>query len=1095
MSGVRAAAGGLGALAGGGGVSGGVLIANRGEVVVRVARACAELGLRVVAVHASDDAASGHVRAADATVALPGTGPRAYLDAQALIDAALQTGCTLVHPGYGFLAENAEFARAAAAAGPTFVGPSVETLALFGDKVRARALARSVGVPVLAGTDGVAALEEAQAFVAGLPDGAAVMIKAAAGGGGRGMRPVVGSEALAAAWHACAAEAKGAFGEDALYVEALLPNARHIEVQLVGDGAEVVHLWERECSVQRRRQKLIELAPAPNLDAATRDALCEAAVRLGRAAGLRSLATVEFLLGADGEFVFMEANPRLQVEHTVTEEVTGVDLVQVQLRLAAGATLADLGLTSPPPVAGGAIQLRINAETLTPEGEARPAAGVLSAFDPPGGRGVRLETHAYGGYPVSGAYDPLLAKLVVRGADLETTTRRAARALGEFRIEGVATGAPLLAAVLARPEFLNGTATTTFVEDHWAELVADAPEAAPQAPTAVAPPGTEPVAAPISGLLVSREAAVGQRVGAGALIAVIEALKMQHEVRAPAGGVVHAFAAQPGTVVAEGAPIAFLQPADVAADEAASAAVDPEHIRADLADVIARHAFTLDENRPEAVAKRRKTGHRTARENLDDLFDPGSFIEYGALAVAAQRRRRKLDDLIANTPADGLVTGLGAVNAALFGDEAARCVGLAYDYTVLAGTQGYWNHQKTDRMIAVAEDVKLPIVFYCEGGGGRPGDVDSPHVSGLTTTSFEGLARLSGTVPRIGIAAGRCFAGNAVFWGVSDICVATKDSNIGLGGPAMIEGGGLGVFRPDEIGPAQVQAANGVIDILAENEADATRLSKQALGYFQGALKDWSEPDQRRLRHLIPENRLRVYDVRQVIAGLADEGSVLELRAGYGVGIVTAFVRLEGRPVGLIANNPLHLGGAIDGDAADKAARFMQLCDAYGLPIVSLVDTPGFMVGPDSEKTAAVRRGSRLFVTAATMSVPLFAVVLRKGYGLGAQAMTRGSFNASTFTIAWPTGEFGGMGLEGAVRLGYRKELEAIADPEERQRYFEGRVAASYQAGKATNIAQNLEIDAVIDPAETRRWLVRGLKSIGPAPRGGPKRRTFVDTW
>ena len=551
---------------------------------------------------------------------------------------------------------------------------------------------------------------------------------------------------------------------------------------------------------------------------------------------------------------------------------------------------------------------------------------------------------------------------------------------------------------------------------------------------------------------------------------------MEHLVCATSGGRVLKIAATPGATVAEGQPLVFLEPMEVAGGEAVEAvAEDLDAIRPDLAEVIARHRYTLDEARPDAVAKRRKTGHRTARENIDDLVDPGSFLEYGALAIAAQKRRRSTEDLIAATPADGLITGIGSVNGALFPADKARTAALAYDFTVLAGTQGAMNHRKSDRLMAIIADQKLPVVWFAEGGGGRPGDTDTTAVAGLDVPTFRSFAQLSGLVPKIAIVAGRCFAGNAAIAGLSEIIIATRDSNLGMGGPAMIEGGGLGVFRPEQIGPSAHQWANGVIDILADDEAHATRLAKQALSYFQGSLAAWTAPDQRRLRGAIPENRLRVYDVRALIAGLVDEGSFLELRGGFAAGMVTGLIRIEGRPMGLIANDPRHLGGAIDCEGAEKAARFLQLCDAFALPVLSLCDTPGFMVGPGSEDAAAVRRVSRQFIAGAKLRSPLFTVVTRKGYGLGAQAMAGGSFHSPAFIAAWPTGEFGGMGLEGAVKLGYRKELEAQTDPMKQKALYDQLVARLYAAGKATSMAAALEIDAVIDPADTRRWIVGGM--------------------
>jgi acetyl-CoA carboxylase carboxyltransferase component len=597
--------------------------------------------------------------------------------------------------------------------------------------------------------------------------------------------------------------------------------------------------------------------------------------------------------------------------------------------------------------------------------------------------------------------------------------------------------------------------------------------------------------------LVTLSVADGDQVRPGQPVAIVEAMKMEIVVAADDGGVVRAVAARPGDILLPGDPIVFLEPAELAAGTAAAhAAADLDAIRPDLAEVQARHAVGLDAARPAAVARRHATGRRTARENVAALVDPGSFTEYGALALAAQRRRRGLADLIESTPADGLVTGVASINGERFGDRGTRCMVAAYDYTVLAGTQGYMNHKKLDRMLALAHQRRLPVVLFAEGGGGRPGDTDH-FGTGLDVPTFLELARLSGLVPLIGVVAGRCFAGNAALLGCCDVIIATADSSIGMGGPAMIEGGGLGVYAPDDVGPARVQAPNGVIDVLVASEQEGAAVARQYLSYFQGAASGWDCVDQRRLRHAIPDNRLRAYDVRTVLRDLADTGSVLELRAAFGAGILTALIRVEGRPLGVIANNPHHLGGAIDAPAADKAARFLQLCDAFDLPVVALCDTPGFMVGPEAEKTALVRHVSRMFVTGASLTVPYLTVILRKSYGLGAMAMAGGMLKAGGFAIAWPTGELGPMGFEGAVKLGFRKELEAIADPVERRAFYDKMVARYYEEGKAINAASYVEIDAVIDPADTRRWILAGLASV-PPPRLGERaerKRPCIDPW
>lgn len=1089
-----------------------LLVANRGEIALRLVRAARDMGIASVAVYADDDLHAPHVRTADISVPLGASGPGAYLDVARIIAIAREQGCDAVHPGYGFLSERSDFAQACADAGLVFIGPTIEQLALFGDKARARALARDCDVPLMPGSIGAVTLQQAQAFLAAQGPGAGVMVKAIGGGGGRGMRAVFAASELADAYARCVSEARAAFGVDGVYVERLMPQARHIEVQVLGDGQRVIALGERECSLQRRFQKLVEIAPSPSLSPRLRSTLTEAALRIARRVKYRGLGTFEFLVGehsSDLPYVFIEANPRLQVEHTVTEEVLGLDLVQLQISVAAGMGLGDLGLDpeNPPRPQGFAVQWRINAETLDAQGQARPAHGRLEHFDLPSGPGVRVDTHGFAGAEPSPHYDTLLAKLVVhsRSPSFGAAARRCRGALAECRVAGLPTNLGLLRALAARPEFEQQAVHTRFVEEHLAALLAEASQlqssdvhhpatARTTGAQERVSEGLQALRAPMPARLVQLDVTIGQTVPAGTQLAVLEAMKMEHVLHCAQTGRVVEVRVRAGEYLREDQVLVVLQPVEgEALTAAARQQADPDTLRPDLQRVLDRHALTLDAARPEAVAKRHAQGGRTARENIADLCDHGSFIEYGQLAIAAQTRRRSMEDLIRNTPADGMVTGIGTVNADDFGPERSRCVVMAYDYTVLAGTQGGRNHHKKDRMLALAHQLQLPVVLFAEGGGGRPGDVDMPLVAGLNNHTFSQFAALSGQVPVVGIVHGRCFAGNAALLGCADAIIATEASNIGMGGPAMIEGGGLGSFRPEEIGPSHVQSANGVIDLLVKDEAEAVAAARQYLSYFQGRVQGWECADQRGLRHAVPENRLRVYEVREVIRGLVDSGSLLELRAGFGKGILTALARIEGRPVGVLANNPKHLGGAIDGEAADKAARFMQLCNAHGLPIVSLTDTPGFMVGPEVEAQAQVRHVCRMFVVAAQLSVPFFAVVLRKGYGLGAQAMTAGGFDAPVFTVAWPTGEFGAMGLEGAVKLGFRKELEAAAPGAERDALYQELVAKQYANGEAMNMAATLEIDAVIDPAETRSWLLRGLDSAARRPGAG--RARFVDTW
>ena len=1137
-----------------------LLIANRGEIAIRIAQAAAELDIPTVAVHSKDDERSLHVRRADESAPIPGVGARAYLDVEAIVAAAQGADCDALHPGYGFLSENPALARACDAAGIVFVGPGAATLERFGDKRAARKLAAEHGVPVVGGMSEAVDVKAAQRFFADLPADAAMLVKAANGGGGRGMRIVHDAADIDDAFARAQSEAQAAFGSSDVYVERFLADARHVEVQVAADGSGgFCHFGDRDCTIQRRHQKLIEVAPAPALSDAVRNGMASAAIELAHAAHYRSLGTFEFLVtGAPGEqrFHFIEANARLQVEHTVTEEVAGVDLVQLQLRLAQGATLAELGFDAPPPMRGHAVQARVNMETMTADGATKPAGGVLGAFDPPTGPGIRTDTFGYAGYATSPHFDSLLAKVIVHSdASFAAAVRKADRALADFRIEGVNTNIPFLQAIMRRA-LASPAVHTRFVDEHMADLVAEAeaepaaprhfgiaPAAAPAAagaklesddplavlehgksaaervvPTAApeAPEGQAVVSAPMQGTVVGIEAQAGEDIAEGALLLVMEAMKMEHEIRAPASGTIAQITVAVGDTVWEDHALAYIEEKDVAASGPGDdREIDLDHVRPDLAEVHERHAATLDGARPDAVAKRRRTNQRTARENVDDLCDAGTFVEHGQL-VLTPGTGLSLEETIRKFPTDGMVTGIGAVNGEHFGRERSRCVVMSYDYTVLAGTQGAINHPKTDRMLELAEKWRIPMVLFAEGGGGRAGTggrrqgstatpakrpagdpvrrFDAPSRP-LDTPTFASMGRLSGLVPMVGITSRYCFAGNASLLGCCDVIIATRDANIGMGGPALIEGGGLGVFRPEDIGPLAVQTANGVVDVAVEDEAEAVAVTKQYLSYFQGRMQDWECADQRHLRNIVPENRLRIYRVRDVIHALADTGSVLELRPKFGLGMVTAFIRIEGRPIGVVANNPEHLSGAIDSDGSDKAARFLQLCDAFDIPVLVLCDTPGMMVGPEIEKTALVRHCSRLFVTGANLTVPHVTIVLRKAYGLGAQAMAGGSFKEPFAAVAWPTGEFGGMGLEGQVKLGFRNELAAIDDAQDRIDRYEELVAAAYERGKALNAGMSFAVDDVIDPADSRHWITAAFDAAPPPPPRKEKKRRNVDTW
>ena len=1095
-----------------------LLIANRGEIAIRIINAACDVEMETVTIYSEDDATSLHTRKSEESYPLNGTGAAAYLDIPQIIAIATKAGCNYLHPGYGFLSENHHFAKACAEAGIIFVGPNAKTLKLFGNKIKARALAKKIGLPLIPGTNEVTNLKEAKTFFKLLSTGSKMMIKSLAGGGGRGMRIVSHYEDIEKAYKQCQSEAQKAFGNDQIYVEKYLPKARHIEVQILGDGQTITHLWERECSLQRRHQKLIEIAPCPDLPTILRDKIIAAAIQLAKAVNYENAGTFEFLvegndLSENAPFYFLEVNPRIQVEHTVTEEVTGVDIVKFQLNQALGYSLADLALkqsqiSSPK---GYAIQARINMENIDNQGNTIAKTGQLSHFNLPFDKGVRIESAGYVGYANSPNFDTLLAKLIIhtKANNFGKAIKKLYRKLGECHIEGIGTNLAFLQNILQHSAIAKNQFHTQFISEELVNLLVDSKNKHQQyyfkktkkvSKKSVAeinlPDGILAIKTPMPGSVVSIDVKVGETISLGQQLMVIEAMKMESVVLAETAGIIEKIKIKKGAVLFENEVLFLVQTiADTDTQDNTQQAFDLEKIRPELKELQERKAFQLDENRPIAVAKRKKKGKQTARENIAQLCDEDTFLEYGSLIVAAQRSRRKLDDLVKNTPADGIVTGIGGINGQLFDAEAAKCMILCYDYTVLAGTQGMFGHQKTDRVLEVAHSSKLPVILFAEGGGGRPGDTDFQGIGGLHVKTFAMFAKLNGIVPRIAIVSGYCFAGNAALAGCADVIIATEDTSIGMGGPAMIEGGGLGKYHPKEVGPVEVQSKNGVLDIVVKDEKAAIITAKKYLSYFQGPIKEWACEDQRTLRHVIPENRRRVYDIRQVIQYLADKNSVLELRKDFAIGVITAFIRIEGKPMGLIANNPKHLGGALDAEGSGKAARFMQLCDVYRIPMVSLCDTPGFMVGPEAEKTGLVRHTARLFTAGAKISIPFFTIVLRKAYGLGSMGMAAGGMHEPFFTVSWPTGEFGGMGLEGAVRLGYRKELEAIEDLAEREALFQKMVAKSYKHGKAINTGAFLEIDEVIDPMDTRKWIINGLLANPPAKYAGKQGRGFVDTW
>ena len=1156
-----------------------LLVANRGEIAIRILRAAAELGIATVAAYSKDDEGSLHTGKADEAVALDGVGAAAYLDIEQIIAVAGKSGCDAIHPGYGFLAENAIFARRCGEEDLTFIGPRVEILELFGDKARARVAASAAGVPVIRGIDHAVSLEEAAEFMDSLGKGRGMMVKAISGGGGRGSRVVTRADELSGVFERCSSEAKVAFGNGDVYVEEFIQKARHVEVQILGDlhGA-VVQLGERECSIQRYFQKVIEVAPAPGLPTDLRNHIIEAAVHCANSVGYSNAGTFEFLVDVSGEenvqpFAFIEANARLQVEHTVTEAVTGVDIVQAQIRLAEGLSIADLGLDDPDIAEprGYAIQARVCMETISEDGSFQPTAGILSVYEVPSGLGVRTDGFGYRGYHTSLFFDSLLAKVIGHSTSPKfgDAIAKTTRALSEFRIEGVDTNIAFLQSILAHPDFAGGNVHTRFVDERMTELAApsaqrrrfvepiggapmDAVDSAEKAaafgggyagarvddakdplaifnhdtqvktkdPVGDVTNGQVEIVTPARGTIVSVDVEVDDEVGTGRPIAVMEAMGLRHVIKPDRSGIVQAICVAAGALVNKGDPVILLLEAEVhgAVVEAAEE-IDPDYIRGDLAELSERRSYIYDSFRQEKVRRRHARGQRSARENIDQLLDPETFKEFGGLVTAWSWQKQQW--LRETTPADGLIMGIGSVNGDRFDAEHARVVVAHYDYMVVAGTQGGKGHYKQDRMYEMARRFRLPVILFAEGGGGRPGisggesETPSPTARrsvtgadaidmaamrgggvGMDCYTFTEFSKLSGLVPLVGVNSGRCFAGNTAMLACCDVIIAAANSTIAMGGPAMIEGGGLGIYTPEEVGPMSFQVPNGVVDILVEDDEAAVEAAKQYLSYFQGPVRDWHARDQRRLRHTVPEDRFKMYDMREIIETLTDEGSMFEIRREFGPGLITAFARIEGRPMGLIANNPHHFSGAIDSDAADKGARFLQLCDTFDLPVISLMDCPGTMMGSEYERTALVRHFARLFNTGANLSVPMFGVVIRKAYGVGVLGMCGASSVTPLFTVAWPTAEFAGNSIEGLANLSTHAELGDNEDPQARETSYSAHLANYLESARAVNSGgTHYGIDDVIDPADTRAWIVQGLRSAPPVPIRTGKKRPNLDTW
>lgn len=1077
-----------------------ILIANRGEVAIRIARAARKLGLEPIGVHSSDDAASLHVAHMARACALPGSGAGAYLDQEAILSVAEQAGADLLHPGYGFLSENAAFARLCVERGIRFVGPSPDVLALFGDKIRARTLAAGLGVPVMPGTTHPTGLEEARAFAA---EHGAVMLKAMAGGGGRGMRAVHDPAEIDAVYETCRSEALQAFGVGDLYVEKLLPAARHVEVQVIGDGSgAVTHLWERDCSVQRRHQKLVEIAPAPDLAPDLRKSLLDAATALAGRVDYDSLGTLEFLVRSDG-FWFMEANPRLQVEHTITEEITGVDLVQAQIRIALGDKLSDLGLIEPPPVRGFAIQARVNLETLREDGTPVPRAGKLAAYAPPRGPDVRVDDYGYAGYATSLRYDSLLAKVIARGKSFDAAAETCHEALREFVIDGVPTNIPLLMSILAHPAFLSGRFDTSLIAAHLSELLSGAeaqlPMVAPGAAAVTAPGGSaagqlaaqageQLVTSPMSGTVVSILANAGDTLRLGDPLLVVEAMKMEYVIRAEAAGRLVALAHGMGDPVTEGEGVAL-----IATDENAGGTPAPARDNtpsgdwsAEVAEIERRKELALALGGPDKVARQKAQGKLTVRERIDTLVDPGSFVELGALTGFAS-----YDD-------DGALQTLLPANfvAGTARLDGRKVVIGADDFTVRAGSGDAAIHEKQIFAENYAREMRLPMLRLLDGASGG-GSVKIAQETGFhylpVNPGWDAVVDSLSLVPVVAACLGPTVGLGAARLVMSHLAVMV----VGLGqvftaGPPIVEGATREKLGKEELGGFEIHRRNGIVERFVASEAEAFDVIRRFLSYlpqsvFQlppviGATDPVLTERSDRLIAAIPRNPRQPYDIASIMDAIFDHGSILPY-AEYGGSIVTALARLDGHPVGVVTTDP-HKGATMTAEGAMAVTRFVDLCETFHLPLVSLTDQAGMSIGSEAERRGTIRYGARAIAAVYQARIPQAEIVLRRVFGVGgAGAVNR---HRASRSWSWPSGTWGSLPQQGGIEAAFRAELERAADRDAEI----ARIAAQLERiGSPFRTAERFGVQDVIDPRESRILLcdwVRDAYALLPELVGRP---------
>lgn len=1083
-----------------------LLIANRGEIARRIASTAKQRGYTVARIVAADEP-TAHIKADfDDLLRLEGRGLNAYLDGASIIESAILGGFGHIHPGYGFLSESAEFADQCTHNRLMLVSPGSAALGLLGNKTEAIRLAASLGFPTIEGTRQGISKEEALAFFKVHAE-TGIVIKAVAGGGGRGMRVVRDANLLEESYDRCASEAERAFGSAEVYAEAYLENTRHIEIQIVGDGELVLSLGERDCTIQRRFQKVIEMTPAPNLNPTTLEQIENAAVQIARALKYKGLGTFEFLVDqhrTKNNWAFIEANPRIQVEHTITEESLGVDLVDIQLHIHEGNSLAKLveQLIAKRLQRKTSIQFRINAERYGGDGRPRRTTGVVTELVIPSLPDIRFDSDLRSGMTISAEFDNLVGKLIAtpKSGDHRAAFRLADLALKDFRLEGVETNAEIhrifcgsaddnvftwnTSSYQSWLENIIGSSAGAPVADglQVTEQVATRPtESADQAPEG-APQKVRAIRADQAGRLLRLMVEEGAQVHQGQELYITESMKMEYGAIAPVAGVVLRRLRNEGEFIAEGDEILVIEEtynSGMVLTASDMRGIDDKRLNSYLT----REALVMESFHARAAERGRGHGgdRLSLAEKITRLLGSTEFQEIGRFAYAAQEAKRPLEDLHKRTARDGIALGFGTYTGDSTEAGQSQQIGvLAYDINVLAGTQGLRGHHKTDRFIELLGRSRCPLVAFCEGGGGRPGDTDIDIAGGLHFTTFAEYARLRGTRPIVSIASGYTFAGNAVILGISDLIVATRDSNIGLGGPAMIEGGGLGQVLPSKIGPAEMLARRGVVDLVGHDEASCIALARRCLELlaFRSLVPRAPGLDKDALNKLIMLPSRRAYNPTQIVDGIFDAGSFLEIKPSFGLAAITGLCRLNGLAVGVAVSSSKVHGGAIDADTSEKLISLFDLCQRHQLPIIVLVDCPGFMVGPDAESTGQLKKAAELFVIGSRLTVPKIAVVTRRAFGLGAMAMSFGSLHRADRVLAWPQAQFGAMGIEGGVMLARKRELAAISDPTERKLKLDSYIREEEERGSSLNAAAKIEVDDIVMPGDTRMALTLCLKSI-----------------